>query len=92
MGLWPLNKLFQLIVCIYGVSTLVFMLFRVVWLLKQVRKYQQNDIAWFKDKIDTVIVISIVWPLYLLYIIFQAIFNPCCIWDDSCDCLKNNMR
>lgn len=92
MGPRPLNKLFQLIVCIYGVSTLVFMLFRFVWLLTQARKYQQNDITWFKDKIDTVIVISIVWPLYLLYIIFQVVFNPCCLWNNSCDCLKSNTR
>lgn len=86
-----MNKLFQLIVCIYGVSTLVFMLFRVVWLWMQVIKYKKNDFAWFKDKIDTVIVISIIWPLYLMYVIFQVIFNPCCLWNNSCDCLKNNM-
>lgn len=91
MGLWPLNKLFQLIVCIYGVSTLVFMLFRVVWLWMQVIKYKQYDFSWFKDKIDTVIVVSIIWPLYLMYIIFQVIFNPCCLWNENCDCLKNNV-
>lgn len=84
------DKPFQLTVSMYGVSILVFMLFRIATLITQVMKHHQNGISYFKDKIDTVIVTSIVWPLYLLYVIFQNIFNTLSLCGNRLNSFKND--